>query len=270
MKVTKILALIITLAMSLTLAACGETLPNNDSSANNQNTNAETPDNGVPANNQDTQNTNAETPYSRTETRPPLYLPETFITHESDADFFYALTDNYVAYVYNSTLRVGKVVGINAYGEEELEIKEYAQTVCVVYFFDEDDVGLVLEWYQGYGEGPMPAVFAKKSFTSAEAAENTYSPNKGRRGDETFFLADNVVYSAGNYALQLYDIVYNRGNTPIYNNYDNMTKAELLAEVTSYLEVDGDRLGAGSEHLAEGSQHIISQDFDYEIYVSQP
>ncbi|MCL2018791.1 MAG: hypothetical protein FWG70_03435 [Oscillospiraceae bacterium] len=53
MKVTKILALILALAMSLTLAACGDeatpssNTPNNDLPANSQGTNAENPDNGA-------------------------------------------------------------------------------------------------------------------------------------------------------------------------------------------------------------------------------
>ncbi|MCL2018787.1 MAG: hypothetical protein FWG70_03415 [Oscillospiraceae bacterium] len=60
MKVTKIIALIIALAMSLTLAACSDEASSN--TPNNQNTNAETPDNNTPDNGAEPPDNGTETP----------------------------------------------------------------------------------------------------------------------------------------------------------------------------------------------------------------
>ncbi|MCL2019574.1 MAG: hypothetical protein FWG70_07430 [Oscillospiraceae bacterium] len=266
MKTIKILALILTLAMSLTLAACGETLPNNDPPANNQDTNAEPPDNG-------TETPSAPSPNNGGNT--PLYLPESFKTHESDAEFFYAITDNYVAYSYEIIKRYdgffdenGNWNGVDAGGnydangnwvENELPPNE-TTTGYVVYFFDDNDFGLG-EYF--YPECAMlePAVFAKQTFPSTDKAEEDYSRFKGewgeRGGGRALILVDDTVYAKGMSCRSL-DIADKRFQKLTWHGQDvfnNTTKAEFLENLTETFE------NYGASEMTE---------FSYEIYVSQP
>ncbi|MCL2018788.1 MAG: hypothetical protein FWG70_03420 [Oscillospiraceae bacterium] len=129
MKVTKILALIIALAMSLTLAACGDeassNTPNNDSPANNQGANAETPDNNTPDNGTETPSPNQTTDNGDNDSGTPQdpqggifndgsdvpdngtppYIEPPLESHRGDKGYFYATTDYYIVYINDTNPR---------------------------------------------------------------------------------------------------------------------------------------------------------------------
>ncbi|MCL2018790.1 MAG: hypothetical protein FWG70_03430 [Oscillospiraceae bacterium] len=294
MKATKILALIIALAMSLTLAACGDeatpssNTPNNDPSANNQGTNAENPDNGAenPDNNDNNTPGNGTAtpeeflhlipPWHRTppvwETRPPLYLPESFKTHESDAEFFYALTNDYIAYSYEIIIRPSAgytdsngnwvqpawdgYIDSNGNWVEQTPPPDEITTGYVVYFFW-DGVGAEV-WNYPDGESNGVAIFAKKAYPNADQAVNSFSADDS---SSAYYLMDNIIYAKGPRA-QFYDVAYYNmyGNTRDYYDYKSTTKAELLEKLTASL----DDLQSHYKQI----EYPVSE-FSYEIYVSQ-
>ncbi|MCL2019445.1 MAG: hypothetical protein FWG70_06740 [Oscillospiraceae bacterium] len=267
MKSTKILALIITLAMSLTLAACGNeatpssNTPNNDPPANNQGTNAENLDNNTPDNGTETPSApDTSVPSPNNGGNTPLYLPESFKTHESDADFFLPMTDNYVAYSYEIILRdSGEAPWVQTPDGDFVRPEKRPDEITtgvVVYFFDDNDFGLT-EF-----DAERPAVFIKKAFPDDDEAADYYSRFKSDKSDRDFSLVGNIIYARGLAGMDL-DIVAQKLLWHGWDVYNNTTKAEFLEKLTESLDELQDRYKPIDEYTQESN-------FKYDIYVSQP
>jgi len=267
---TRIIALTLALIMALTLAACGgNTTP--PANSNPTNTPAGSTPSGGDTNTPDSGNTDA--PSSNAHDA-PLYLPESFGTIDHPSHL-YALTDNYVAYMYKLTILYPSPL-IGPMGETEPQMPDEITSGYVVYFFDDNDFGFEAPIgvdYQ-YGGHTMPAVFAKKSFASVDKAADLYS-RMGDGWDEKYFsLADNVIYATGVMSSVLEYVSTAELGLVDFQDYSERTKDEFLNILTSKLEQDINEHISLNRGWSGGGEVYDTQRlqglFEYEIYVSKP